>query len=374
MTFPAVEGVAEAEAAELLDPPTSDEEHPEDPKCPADNHKCKDCGSTNDLVCVKPDGGCACDKEEEEKCPTGDDQPKCTDEKCKGGDDNKCTLEHKGCECTPKECPIGDDQPKCSDEKCKGDDDDKCTLDHKGCECTPDEKCPTGVATLLCEKCGDKDDDGKCKGVSNDTCSCYHSPNLLASKLANENNKWKGCPCLTFVEPSQPYTPMTDAERQKIFKIWAGLPPFTKDDYEKDPNDKDPVCAKDHWPAPKLDADASKGVTSVTSAIKSWCADMNGKKLKEGYLEEWKKWDVSTLNSYWLAARWWEDSKDDDCKDEREITDDECTEVLTNIMDFCNHREDDDKNTNGGIFWGTCLEYVSVDTVPFSILCFLPLT
>ena len=114
---------------------------------------------------MDPDGGCACEKEE---CPTGDEQLKCSDEKCKGGDDKKCSVNpYTDCECIV-ECPTGDEQLVCSDEKCKGGGDKKCTVEpNKDCDCkVEDEECPTGLATLRDEQCGGVSEDGLCKGVS----------------------------------------------------------------------------------------------------------------------------------------------------------------------------------------------------------------
>ncbi|KAL9616856.1 MAG: hypothetical protein Q9160_008312 [Pyrenula sp. 1 TL-2023] len=101
---------------------------------------------------------------EEEKCPTGDKKPKCSDDKCKGNDKNKCTIDNVDCNCDEDKCPTGDQKPKCSDKKCKGNDKNKCTAENKDCDCEEDQ-CPEDEDTPLCDDCGGGDDH-KCKGVS----------------------------------------------------------------------------------------------------------------------------------------------------------------------------------------------------------------
>lgn len=151
-----------AVAESALEAPTNAEDHPDDKRCPDPESKCSDCLALNGMCTTGEAAGCSC---EEESCPTGDKQPKCSDPKCEGNDDKKCTNENKGCECT-EACPSGDQQPKCSDPICKGDDDKKCTNENKGCECADNSKdCPSKIEeTPLCDKCGGNKD-GKCIGV-----------------------------------------------------------------------------------------------------------------------------------------------------------------------------------------------------------------
>lgn len=98
----------------------------------------------------------------------------------------KCTVNDlKGCECE-KKCPTGDQQLKCEDDKCKGEKEGKCTVDgNKGCECSKNE-CPDDIDLPLCSDCGDLEHDKNlcknkdapcCKGVSDFLCAGrnYHS-------------------------------------------------------------------------------------------------------------------------------------------------------------------------------------------------------
>ncbi|MCJ1280191.1 hypothetical protein MMC21_008018 [Puttea exsequens] len=118
--------VTAAEAA--LEAPDTDPDHPDDSKCPDPKDKCSDCGGGDGQICTTgPSANCACDTQ---TCPTGDQEPQCSDPQCKGEDDNKCTVDQKGCACTPK------------------------------------EECLTGLDTPVCDQCGGADQNGKCKGVS----------------------------------------------------------------------------------------------------------------------------------------------------------------------------------------------------------------
>lgn len=143
-------------------------------------------------------------------------------------------------------------------------------------------------------------------------------------------------------------------------KDLADLGEFTDDDWAKDPNAKEPECSNDNWHAPKEDEDAEDGNTSVASAIESWCGEVNGHKLKGDDAIEWKTWKVNAVNDFWLNARHWKETPNSECKDEREITKDECVEILTRIKDHCDaDNGTDSSNTNGGTFDGKCLKYVS---------------
>ena len=142
-------------------------------------------------------------------------------------------------------------------------------------------------------------------------------------------------------------------------KDLADLEEFTDDDWAKDPNAKEPECSTNNWHVPKEDEDAKEGTTSVASAIESWCGEMSGHKLKKD-VTEWKNWHVNELNDFWLNARHWKDTPNSECKDEREITKDECVEVLNEIKDFCPAADaPDGPDTRGGMFDGKCLTYVS---------------
>ena len=321
--------MAAGEAAELLDPPPSDEEHPDDPKCPEPRHKCDDCHGTNDVICKDPDAGCACEKSE---CPKGNIQPMCSDDKCAGNDDDKCTQDNKGCDCTPDKCPTGEKQPECKNGKCSGDNDNKCTKEHKGCECTPD-RCPKGIDILVCGECDGKD--GKCSA---------------------QDKKHPGCECFDLKDESQVYAVYSWDEVKKMATFFKDRPKITDDSYSTDPPIHDPKCADKRWDAPKDDKDAQTGFPSVTSAINSWCKDANGKKVGTDDIE-WKGWHADDIRGFWLAARHYKDSTDPACQDEGEIVKDECIDTLSAIMDSCDQEKGD--FTYGGTYDGRCLEYVS---------------
>ena len=91
---------------------------------------------------------------------------------CTDGPNSGCICEESD---DTKECPSKENQPECSDEKCAADKENKCTKDHSGCSCIPqvaEEECPKYGRTLNCQDCGGNqnpdpynDDDNICKGV-----------------------------------------------------------------------------------------------------------------------------------------------------------------------------------------------------------------
>lgn len=126
------------------------------------------------LLNVYPESpGCTFDKGKQ--CP-GPSQSKCSDYSCKGNDQNKCTNEHKDCDCQPYKCP-DKEQLKCSNDTRHGDDQNKCTeQQHKDCECIPD-KCPDGKDIPFCCECGGNDDKWQVcknlvKGTAATDCPC----------------------------------------------------------------------------------------------------------------------------------------------------------------------------------------------------------
>jgi len=127
--------VAEAE----LRIPESDPGHEDDTKCLSPKQKCSDCGRKLEMCTTGVGTRCAC---ESTSCPTGNQQPKCSDPKCKGGKDKNYSADDQGCDCT-------------------------------------EEKCPSGKDTLFCDDCGGADQNNKCKGVSR----CLSS--LKTKTLAN---------------------------------------------------------------------------------------------------------------------------------------------------------------------------------------------
>jgi hypothetical protein len=99
--------------------PPTDGTPSDEPDCPTTATHCKDCGGVSGICLIGVNAGCLCD--EEEPCPTGDQQPKCDDTNCEGDEDNQCTKDNEGCACTPPpqpECPADDYYLFC--EECGG--------------------------------------------------------------------------------------------------------------------------------------------------------------------------------------------------------------------------------------------------------------
>lgn len=167
----------------------------DDQACSKPEKKCADCGGSNAIgLCSSgSEANCPC---EDDKCPSGDDQPKCAD--CKGDDSHKCQ-----------------DGP------------------HKGCDCKPDEKCPDFVT---CDNCGGGDSEGKCKGIS------------------DQNNKWKGCDCYEIIDDDDvtEYDPFNTAELLAQDAFLASLGKGGGDQQPSDPSrghpSNDPKCADNQVP------------------------------------------------------------------------------------------------------------------------------
>ena len=112
-------------AESALEAPKEAETHEDDKKCPNPESKCSDCHAVGGMCTTGDGAGCGC--QDDDKCPTGDQQPKCSDQNCQGNKENKCTKDHKDCECKKdekEECPDGEDTPFCND--CGGIDAGKC--------------------------------------------------------------------------------------------------------------------------------------------------------------------------------------------------------------------------------------------------------
>lgn len=117
--------VGDAAAGEVIEPPTTEPDHPNDSKCPDPAQKCSDCTGVGGMCTTGSASGCAC---QNIACPTS--------------------------------------QPKCSDTTCADNAQNKCTASNKDCDCTPDEPCPDDIDTLDCSDCGGGGTGETCAGVS----------------------------------------------------------------------------------------------------------------------------------------------------------------------------------------------------------------
>ncbi|KAL9617309.1 MAG: hypothetical protein Q9160_007889 [Pyrenula sp. 1 TL-2023] len=180
--------------------PEPDGAEEDDKGCSKPEKKCSDCGGKNAIgLCSSgSEANCPCD--DDEKCPTGDDQPKCKDTDCAGNDSHKCTQGP-----------------------------------HKDCDCKPDDKCPDFVT---CDNCGGNDSNGKCKGIS------------------DQNDKWKGCDCYDIISDDDvtEYEPFSDLE---LLAQDAFLSSLASGGGAQAPPDRghpssDPKCADNQVPGLKL--------------------------------------------------------------------------------------------------------------------------
>lgn len=270
----------------ITEAPAPPESNPDDPSCPTEHNKCNDCGGKIGF-CVTKDPGCACEEDDEKECPSGDKMPKCDDDTC-GGKDEKCT---------------------------KG--------DHKDCACTPGPKCPAARYTPYCDYCGDKDDDGKCKG------------------LADKKNLWKGCDC--WDEPANPPA-WPDTNQDALNFDPDSLPTESIETYSY--GGDDPLKCQDlEWSAPK---------DRLERTIGNWCKSHDGSKIerKSGNGTIFERFD-NYGSSYWLAATL-DDSQGDDCDNSAEITEINCYSTLQEMLDFCNIGQSEFK---GGELTDGCVKY-----------------
>jgi hypothetical protein len=292
---------ADAAGAALLSqkPPPKPEANKDDPKCPAQKRKCKDCGAVPGInACVAPDGGCACEPDET-KCPADNAKPNCSDTACKGTN-GKCTAgDHKDCSCK-EGCPTGDKQPQCDDEqKCKGKD-DKCTVgDSKGCACKG-TKCPPPRYTPFCDFCGGKGNDGKCKGI------------------AKENNAWNGCKCLDYDKR------ITEPDVQGQFPIVDSISDNTPSSYSYSGNGA-LKCLNLAYGAKRED---------LKKSVTEWCKSVQGKKVnKKGEDTLYKRYKYDYY-SYWLGAQY--DTNAKNCGDSAEVKESNCVSTMLEEIDDCN--------------------------------------
>ncbi|KAG4435126.1 hypothetical protein IFR05_009391 [Cadophora sp. M221] len=265
--------VGDAIAGEVIEPPTTEPNHPNDPTCPNPAQKCSDCTGIAGICTTGAVPGCTC---EEAACPTS--------------------------------------KPKCSDENCAGNDQNKCTKNDVNCDCTPDEACPDDVDTLECSACGGGGREEICAG------------------LAENNGRYKGCQCIGAVN-SIPYEPDLINSASDVQAVLAALPPWDHLSFAQEPN-LVPTCQRAGWTAPQRDPD---GTPSVTASFTQWCSDMDGHTLTQnpgvdisfaGYR--------SHYYSYWLSAQnWYGAPAGNGCGKEVKISKQECINVFTEAMYTC---------------------------------------
>ncbi|KAL2071514.1 hypothetical protein VTL71DRAFT_12749 [Oculimacula yallundae] len=214
----------------ILEPPKDGDRNPDDKTCPSPRQSCSSCGAIGQICAVGTSAGCVCDE-------------------------------------STADCPSGADKPKCSDVNCAPDANNKCTKDHPGCDCEPKEECPGDVDdVIMCHNCGGEIN-GCCKGDPKD------------------NYRFKDCPCL----PSTPKITMTcdyvpyrnpenpQPEIDELRAMWAAVKDWSDNStYTKDPNNDvpDAECQKAGWAAPQRDLDGSP---SIDSSATAWCTEMDGK-------------------------------------------------------------------------------------------------
>ncbi|KAF2679825.1 hypothetical protein K458DRAFT_490260 [Lentithecium fluviatile CBS 122367] len=324
---------SDAAGAEILQPPPKPPANEDDPSCPAQKNKCKDCGAAQGIdICLAPNGGCAC--EPEPQCPANA-KPKCTEDGCKG-QDGKCTTGgHSGCSC--QSCPTGDQQPQCNDEqKCKSKD-GKCTVDdNAGCECK-ENPCPEERYTPFCEFCGDKGSDGKCNGI------------------ADKNNLWKGCTCWDS-EPNPIPWPQMDESVLKFDP--ESLPTISPSSYSY--GGDDPLKCLD-LPFDTANRD------DIKKSVTDWCKSADGKTVtKTGDTDVLYKRFSYDYYSYWLGAQY-DGESGGNCGDSADVHEINCVSTMFEELDDCNPEDSGFKGaelTDGCVKYHVSLSRSTIDDDP----------
>ncbi|KAH8719332.1 hypothetical protein GQ44DRAFT_809724 [Phaeosphaeriaceae sp. PMI808] len=308
---------ADAAGAAILKPPPKPEASKDDPSCPAQKHKCKDCGAIPEVdVCIAPDGGCAC--EPEKKCPVENAKPECIEKACTGLNGKCTTGEHNGCSC--KGCPTGDQQPQCDDEqKCKGKD-GKCTVgDNAGCGCKQ-SPCPEPRYTPFCDFCGGKGNDGKCNGI------------------AAENHAWKGCKCWDFAPG------ISEPPKVGQFPITEDIPDATPSSYSYGGDD----------PLKCLNLGYGAKHEDIKKSATDWCKSVNGKKVtKTGDGDVLYKRFAYDYYSYWLGAQY-DGASGGNCGDSADVKEINCVSTMLEELDDCNSGDPEFK---GAELTDGCVKY-----------------
>jgi hypothetical protein len=270
-------------------------------------------------ICVVPNGGCACDREEK-NCPTI--PAKCDDKNCEGKD-GKCSKgDPPNCPCKDS-CPAEDKQPQCNDETRCLSKDGKCTVgDNKGCDCKTID-CPEERYTPFCNSCGGKGSDGKCTGLS------------------QKNNLWKGCACLdskktTIHRPSQP--------QMNLKFDWNSLPDISPSSYTY--GGDDPLkCQNTDFSAKKDD---------LRKSIAEWCKSVDGKKVtKTGDTDVLYKRFGYSWYSYWLGAQY-DGESGGNCGSSADVHEINCVSTMLEELDNCQWKE---SSFNGAELTDGCVKY-----------------
>ena len=308
---------ADAAGAALLaeTPPAPPEGHKDDPSCPAQKHKCSECGAVPGIgICVLPDAGCACDADK--SCPADDKKPQCS--ACNGQDGNCTTGEDAGCACIS--CPTGDKEPQCS--ACNGQD-EKCTTgESKGCSCKS-SGCPEPGYTPFCDFCGGKGNDGKCKGIS------------------DANNLWSGCDCLDF-DKDVPQPPSL-GDQIGIPQL-DDLPDVTPSSYSYGGDD----------PLKCLNLDYGAKREDLEKSVTEWCKSVDGKKVtKTGDTDViYKRFDYRHY-SYWLGAQY-DGESGGNCGDSASVREINCVSTMLEELEDCNFKDTEFK---GAELTDGCVKY-----------------
>ncbi|KAH7083835.1 hypothetical protein FB567DRAFT_93016 [Paraphoma chrysanthemicola] len=247
-------GLTGGEAA-IFNPPNEVAGHPNDDACTGERLACKDCGGQLGF-CTTIKAGCACEQGER-LCPT--QKPSCEAPDCVE-DKGKCTLGTlKDCVCEAS-CPTQDKKPDCRHETCKGNEQNKCTEEHKGCEC--EVVCTEDLP--FCSTCGGEEyDKSNCKGGTpcckesqgDSGCGCYLEENPLLLGLQHQINS------------------------EEVGKWYQKLQP------QEQPICQERNDAVSELLAPQHERDGSP---SVESAAKEFCSRIDGKIVTEGGQPEYQ--------------------------------------------------------------------------------------
>lgn len=378
-------------------------------QCPDPNPKCDDdkCQGDSDNFCTNENKGCACEPSEEEgKCPEEvEDYPDC--DECGGNTgDFKCKEEYNGVkDCGCNEFPpvgvkplkdtvdyklaqslmddfvptISLDDPKYRP-KCEGEDEHSSTLPFN---VFFDPSKDTGVFYGFC----DEMDNGKLDQLNNQewtvnakgehqTRKRTPPPNPDAWKqqiklkwAPNKNNHQCGTTCKdVFKNIAQSGCGHKGGQQNEMSvraseDINCGTYSYEiTGDQVPIPKPAQPTCLKREYAAPQRDGDVKSGATSVESAFRKWCSDIDGKTVEKqpGIDTMFARWgfadyDVPDRHSFWLRASY---SPVGDCGDKGQVSKDDCINVLNSGMAFCDANSG---GTHGLTGQGkNCVEY-SID-------------
>lgn len=177
---------------------------------------------------------------------------------------------------------------------------------------------------------------------------------LKRLQIDNQNGKYKDCYCMGDVTIKPYPVPSDIKDGSTVQKELKALPKLTTASYNIDPNLKS-VCQKSSWAAPQHNG--QQGDSSVGDAIKSWCKEVDGKKLKKqpGGTDTIFKMFPQSYYSFWLSANnWYGAPSSFMCADEVTILEDECVKYMNYAMKGCDSSDD----THGAASGGLCIYYV----------------